>query len=116
MDKSTAKQFWFEIQSMDRERYRKKRLELAESLDGELFYRISYWPLYMKQIFWKKPLTDRNVFKLYLFLYGNGCIPEIIHLWTLSSLRWENEEKATKRINQLHWIDSQIDNKKSLWF
>ena len=44
---------------------------LEHLLDGHLFYPISTWPPSIKEILEHNPITDKNIFKLILFAYGN---------------------------------------------
>ena len=54
-----------------------KRCELLLLLDGDGFYHVNGWPTEMERILWKKPLSDEEAFKLMLFLFGNGCGPQL---------------------------------------
>ena len=40
---------------------------------------------------------DNDTFKLLLFFIGNGCSPEIIAKWILTSQHWTTHTKGEKR-------------------
>ena len=60
-------------------------------------------PLPLRLTFWKKPIGDRETFKLMLFCLGNGCSPPLISTWILLSQTWA-PDKAEKRAWQLDYV------------
>ena len=93
-----------------------QRLQLFNSFNGDAFYPLSVWPQEFKLIFWKKPISDKDTFKLFLFLIGNGCSPHLISHWILTSQHWTTNKKAEKRARQLDFLLSNMDNKSHIWF
>ena len=93
-----------------------QRLQLFNSFNGDAFYPLSVWPQEFKLIFWKKPISDKDTFKLFLFLIGNGCSPHLISHWILTSQHWTTDKKAEKCARQLLCLLSNTDNKSHIWF
>jgi len=62
-----------------------ERLQLFYLLNEDVFYSIQTWPTNIQQLFWQKPPRDNDSFKLMLFFIGNGCSPEVIAKWILTS-------------------------------
>ena len=92
-----------------------RRHELVRLYDGDMFYKMSLWPATMLRIFWKKPISDRETFKLVLFLYNNGCPKDIIIEWVVTSTYWQRD-KMRKRIDQMDWIFRNMERFNSNWF
>lgn len=92
-----------------------KRLEIFQRINGDIFYPLDTWPTEYRLIFWNKPLSDRNTFKLILFLMGNGCSPWITYEWILTSTYWDRS-KTTKRWAQIKWINEKMEKHKNNWF
>ena len=88
-----------------------QRLQLFNSFNGDAFYPLSVWPQDFKLIFWKKPISDTFTFKLFLFLVGNGCSPNLISHWILTSQHWTSDKKAEKRARQLDFLLNNMDKK-----
>ena len=82
---------------------------------GGIFYPINSWPIEFRLIFWKKPLSDKNTFKLILFLVGNGCSPWITYEWILTSTYWDRS-KTTKQWEQIKLINADMEKQKNDWF
>ena len=90
--------------------------QLFNSFNGDAFYPLSVWPEDFKLIFWKKPIREKATFKLFLFLrVGNGCSPNLISHWILTSLHWTSDKKAEKRARQLDFLLNKKDNKSHIW-
>jgi hypothetical protein len=66
-----------------------ERGELVNILNGDMFFDMKLWPAWTKRLFWKKPLTDEESFKLLCFFIGNGCPPLVIAKWILTSQFWQ---------------------------
>ena len=92
------------------------RLQLFNSINGDVFYPIKTWSINIQQLFWKKPSGDSDTFKLILFFIGNGCSPDVISKWVLTSQHWAIREKGVKRARQLEFIKRNLDSKSNLWF
>ena len=94
-----------------------QRLQLFNSFNGDAFYPLSVWPKEFKIIFWKKQISDKDTFKLFLFLIGNGCSPHLISHWILTSQHWTRDKNwAEKRARQLDFPLSNMDSKSHIWF
>ena len=67
--------------------------------------------------FWKKPMGDKETFKLLLFFHGNGCNPEIISRWILLAQSWASSQAtAEKRARQIQFVNDNVDSKRHQWF
>ena len=66
--------------------------------------------------FGKKPIGDKETFKLLLFCLGNGCSPDLICPWILLSQAWTTPDKAEKRARQVDYVLNNIDTKRHCWF
>ena len=71
--------------------------------------------LRLRLAFWKKPIGDRETFKLMLFCLGNGCSPPLISRWILLSQTWV-PDKAEKRARQLDFVLNNAEAKRGTWF
>ena len=80
-----------------------ERRELFGIINGDAFFPLSSWPIDLRLAFWKKPIGDRETFKLMLFCLGNGCSPPLISTWILLSQTWA-PDKAEKRAWQLDYV------------
>ena len=97
-------------------RYHKNwRAELLKILNRDAFFPFKTWPDEMRMVFWRKPIGDKDTFKLALFLLGNGCSPYLITKWILLSQCWA-PHKAEKRARQLDFVLNNADQKRSSWF
>ena len=90
-------QFTSYLQSISRTNISRVRSQMLSMIDGDVFYPLRAWPKWIKLLFWSKPLTDKGTFQLTLFLIGNGCPPEFIMKWVLSSQYWAKERKAIEK-------------------
>ena len=93
-----------------------ERRDFFQLLNGDIFYPISVWPQDIKLLFWKKPIGDTDTFKLLLFFLGNGCSPDIISQWILTSQYWADHKKADKRARQISFIRNNLTSKGHIWF
>ena len=64
---------------------------------------------------WKKPIRDRDTFKLMLFWLGNGCSPPLITRWSLLSQTWP-PEKVEKSALQIDFVLNDAETKRGSWF
>lgn len=95
----------------------KKRIEMVQLLDGDLFYPMDVWPSWVESTFWHKPMSDEETFKIFLFFVGNGCPPEVITEWVMTSQWWNFCEKARKkRAMQLNYLTNSLEKKNGIWF
>ena len=92
-----------------------KRRELFKAINGDAFFPLKDWPKDLRKLFWMKPLSDSETFKLMLFCLGNGCSPSLITEWILLSQSWA-PEKFEKRARQLDFILLNMDQKRKSWF
>ena len=92
------------LRNLSRASIIQQRLQLFNSFNGDAFYPLSVWPQEFKLIFWKKPISDENTFKLFLFLIGNGCSPHLTSHWIMTSQYWTTDKKVEKRARQLDLI------------
>ena len=92
-----------------------KRKELFHIINGDCFYPLRTWPESIQTMFWKKPLQDKETFKLMLFLVGNGCGPLVAAEWILSAMVW-NKDILQKRTRQLKYINDNWDSRGSTWY
>jgi len=49
-----------------------ERKKLMKVIDGDAFFPFKLWPKDMRQIFWKKPPSETETFKLVLFFSGTA--------------------------------------------
>ena len=109
-------QYHRHLRNLSRASIIQQRLQLFNSFNGDAFYPLSVWPQEFKFIFWKKPISDKDTFKLFLFLIGNGCSPHLTSYWILTSQHWTTDKKAEKRARQLDFLLNNMDNKSHIWF
>ena len=113
---STLHFYHHHLRNLSRASIIQQRLQLFNSFNGDAFYPLSVWPQEFKLIFWKKPISDKNTFKLFLFLIGNGCSPHLTSHWIMTSQHWTTDKKAEKRARQLDFLLNNMDNKSHIWF
>ena len=92
-----------------------KRWELYHQIDGEIFFPLKVWPKEMKKMFFAKPIRDRHVFQLCLFLIGNGCPYNIVAEWIFTSIAWKTE-KMNKSILQVRNVLHDVWRRRNKWF
>ena len=97
-----------------------ERNELFKTLNGDMFFDMKLWPVWIKRLFWKKPLGDEDSFKLLCFMIGNGCPPLIISKWILASQFWHPrimlKSKVEKRTIQMNNFFVHLPNREHEWF
>ena len=69
----------------------------------------------MKRIFWNKPMSGKDTFKLLSFFVENGCPPWLAEEWILTSTFWDKTKVKTRQ-NQVKWILANLKNKRRSWF
>lgn len=91
---------------------------LFKVINGDAFYSLSQWPLWVKRIFLEKPMSDKGTFTTTLFLVGNGCSPDIVKSLVALSQYWsiDFERKALKRCDQVDWILRNATKYEKHWF
>ena len=105
-----------ELQTKNVSEIRGERKQLFTLLNGDVFYNATCWPLWIKPLFWKIPISDANTFKLLTFFVGNGCPPRAISKWILTSQMWHlNHNRLDKRRRQILWINNFSHNRNN-WF
>ena len=60
-----------EIRLLSRQEVVEERKQLFRLLNGDAFLPEKSWPKDIRLIFWKKPMGDKETFKLLLFFHGN---------------------------------------------
>ena len=93
-----------------------KRRQLLHIINGDIFYPMDKWPLNLRLLFWKKSISDKDTFKLFLFFIENGGSPDIFGEWILTSQAWTTSRSAEKRARQLDFILKNRDIKSNIWF
>ena len=91
------------------------RTEIQLELDGEVFFPYRSWPAQIRSIFNNCPLSDSQTFKLFLFLYGNGC-PPITTMKYLCTSFFYSPAKIDKRIYQIKYLCSNVHIKRDTWY
>jgi len=125
---------------MEYSQYSAERMSLFSLINGDIFYKSSYWPTYILRHFFRKPQSDHDTFIVFLFMLGrfsyfyvhanisiiilislyfstflgNGCPSYYITKWLLSSQR--NNRKRIKRLNQIKWLFECYTKKMRHWF
>ena len=112
----TLQYFNTHVWQLSRQQISNERLQLFHSLNGDVFYPIQTWPANIQQLFRKKPTGDNDTFKLLLFFIGNGCSPEVIAKWILTSQHWATHTKGEKRARQIDFVVQNLDSKGHIWF
>ena len=74
-----------------------KRRDLLKIINGDMFYSISLWPRDIKRLFWNKPISDKDTFKLLIFFVENGCPPWLAEEWILTSTFWDKTKVKTRQ-------------------
>ena len=101
-----------EIRLLSRQEVVEERKQLFRLLNGDAFFPEKSWPKDIRLIFWKKPMGDKETFKLLLFFHGNGCTPEIISRWILLAQSWASSlATAEKRARQMQFVKDNVDIK-----
>ena len=94
-----------------------EKRKLMKVIDGDPFFPLKRWSKDTRLIFWKKPASETETFKLVLFLLRNGCAPTLIARWIMLVQYWAKSlVKAEKRVRQVDFIFMNEDNKKDKWF
>lgn len=96
-----------------------ERRKLFHLINGEVFYALRQWPEEYRRIFWKKPMSDQETFRLFIFMNGNGCVPEIIQKWIISSTYYTSDRRIQRRrMHQADWIGRRLElgDKDHIWF
>ena len=76
IDEASMKSFVLSVGSCSENQISRKRREIFEAINGDVFYPIDSWPKQFRLLFWKKPLSDRDTFKLTMhFLAGKWLFP-----------------------------------------
>lgn len=92
-----------------------ERKELLAIINKEAFFPLSSWWGSLRLALWKKPIHDRDTFKLMLFWLGNGWSPPLITRWTLLSQTWA-PEKVEKSALQIDFVLDNAETKRGSWF
>ena len=66
----------------------------------------------MREILEHDTVTDKNIFKLILFLYGNEISPNVF----IEYIILNTPPKMRKRTHQLQWIITNINTHQHKWY
>ena len=113
---STLAEYRDTLRYLSRREVTEERLNLFKEINGNAFFPVKWWPSDMQLTFWKKPINDRDTFKLALFLLGNGCSPYLLRRWIMLSQFWAGHPIAEKRARQIDFILNNADCKAHTWF
>ena len=75
---ATLREYRKTVRYLSRREVSRERADLFKTLNGDAFFPIKLWPDEMRMAFWRKPIGDKDTFKLVLFCIGNGCSPNLI--------------------------------------
>ena len=67
-----------EVRYLSKTEVSQERLELQKIINGDRFFPLKSWPKDLWMVSWRKPIGDKDTFKLMLFYLGNGCSPNLI--------------------------------------
>ena len=110
---------WFncEMRRLGKAAVVEKRREIFKLIDGDVFYDMKKQPRDIEQIFWRKPISDIETFKLLMFFVGNGCPPTLINEWIMLSQFWSwSTDKCLKRARQVDFIHGNLECNRNKWF
>ena len=102
------------VRYLSRKEVSEERADLVKTLNGDAFFPLKSWPEDIRMAFWRKPIGDRDTFKLMLFCLGNGCSPNLISRWILLSQAWA-PEKAEKRARQIDFVLNTAESFITTW-
>jgi len=106
-----------EVRLLSKKEVSDRRRELFKDINGNAFFPLKRWPKDIQSIFWRKPMGDKETFRLALFLIGNGCAPLLITEWILLAQYWaESPQKAEKRARQIDFVLGNADSRNGKWF
>ena len=97
-----------EIRLLSRQEVVEERKQLFRLLNGDAFFPEKSWPKDIRLTFWKKPISDKETFKLLLFFHGNGCNPEIISRWILLAQSWASSQATAEKRAHMSNIHKRI--------
>ena len=113
---STLQFFNTYIWHLSKQQISNERLLLFQLINGDIFYPIRTWPLEMQLLFWNKPTSDKDSFRLMLFLIGNGCPPKhYCEVDFIISALGPPQEKE-KRARQIDFITRNLESKANVWY
>ena len=92
-----------------------RRHNIYKLLNGDVFFPITSWPIYIQLIFLNTPLSDPDTFELLLFFYGNGCPPHICIEYLYTSYFFK-KDKIPKRYLQIKFICENLLQKSHIWY
>ena len=92
-----------------------ERRELFGIINGDAFFPRSSWPRDLRLAFWKKPIGDRETFKLMRFGLGSGQPLPLISKWIFLSQTWA-PDKAEKRARRPNFVLNNAETKRGTRF
>ena len=113
---STLTEYRDTLRYLSRKEITQERLDIFKEINGNAFFPVKWWPIDMQLTFWRKPIGDKDTFKLVLFLLGNGCSPYLLKRWIMLSQFWAGHPIAEKRARQIDFILNNADCKAQTWF
>ena len=63
----------------------RRRLDLQQLIDGDVFAPISSWPVTYQTAFLGQPMSDLMTFKFFVFFVGNSGSPHLAAEWIFLS-------------------------------
>ena len=109
--------FNLNIRDLTRARLIDKRRHLLTLLNGDVLSNILLGTRHSTPLLEKNRLeTSQVTFKLMLFFLGNGCSPQLITEWILTSQHWATLKKGEKRARQINFITNNLNSKSNIWF
>ena len=104
-----------ELNKLTKEERMSKRENLKHLLDRYILYSISTWPSSMREILEHDTITDKNTFKVILFLYDNE-ISLNVFIEYLYTFILNTPPKMRKHTHQLQWIITNINTHQHKWY
>ena len=104
-----------ELNKLTKEERMSKRENLKHLLDRYILYSISTWPSSMREILEHDTITDKNTFKVILFLYDNE-ISLNVFIEYLYTFILNTPPKMRKHTQQLQWIITNINTHQHKWY
>ena len=112
---ATLNEYRSKIRLLNKQEVIAERRVLFETINANAFFPLKSWSQEYQRMFWAKPISDKETFKLMMFCLGNGCAPQLITHWIILSQSWL-PMKAEKRARQLDFILNNVDAKRNTWF
>ena len=102
------------VNSLNQSNISSNRSDLHKSLDGNCFFPTLTWPRDIQLLYNHTPMSDRDTFKFILFMFGNGCPPELCMKFLCTSYFYDRT-RMNRRLYQIRWICSSLQDKAHHW-